>query len=160
MTEKQYRRPSYRDILMCRIIHKYSIIKVNTLIKESQSRYSKIKYNKEYDYTPHWGFSIYDSKLLQIQCINCSICGEYIQNSDCDVSKLLPQLLCKVLDHHDNAKYSERILAIKQFLRYFDQSGYKPYLYKASLLAVIVADRRLNIFFDIFTEYIGISFLF
>jgi len=156
MTEKQYHKPSYKDVLICRLTHKVSIGKVNALITESQSRYSMSNDDEEYNNTPHWVFSIYDGKFLQIQCTNCSICGEYINNSD--MSKLPTKLLCTVLEHHDNATFSDRILVIKRYLRYFVQSKHISYLYRASLWAFIVNNPKLLIFFDIFSEYIGISY--
>ena len=143
-------------MLRYRIKHREGIRKVNALMTESESRYSMSNDDEEYDNSPQWSFSIYDGKFLQIQCTNCSTCGEYIKNDD--RSKLPTKLLCNVLEHHDNAKFSCGILNIKKNLRYFVETQHIPYMYRASLWAVIVSDLRLFIFHDIFIEYIGLSY--
>ena len=49
-----------------------------------------------------------------------------------------------------------RILFIKKNLKLFDTTKQKSYLYDASLHAIILSDHRLDIFSNIFAEYIGI----
>lgn len=154
--EKKYNPISYKNALLYPILHEKGIKEINSLIKESQTRYSMSKNDEEYNNIAHWSFSIYDGKFLQIQCTNCSICGGYIKNSD--MSKLPTKLLCNVLEHHDNATFSDRILVIKQYLSYFVQTKHVPYLYRASLWAIIANNPQLLIFYGIFIEYIGISY--
>lgn len=113
----------------------------------------------EYNNCPQWSFGLDEGDIavsglmLRFQCINCPICGEYIDNHDISKS---PKILCNVLEHHDSAIQNMGILFVKQNLKLFDTTKQKSYLYHASLRAIILSDSRLNIFFYIFTEYIGI----
>jgi hypothetical protein len=156
MTSKQYSQPSYKDILLSSILHKEGIKKVNILIKESQTRFSMSKFNEEYNDLPQWCFGIDDGeKFIRFQCINCHICGEYIQ---CDVRGLPSKLYCNISKHHDIVHKKNEIFNIKNFLKIFDKTKQISYLQRAALHSIILSDSRMDIFYGMLIEYIGISF--
>jgi len=158
--EKKYNHISYKQALLYRILREECKEKINSLIKESQTRCSMSKYFVENDNSPGWSFGLDEGdisasgRMIRFQCINCPTCGEYIDNYD--MSKLPTKLLCNVLEHHNSVIKNMGILFVKQNLKLFDTTKQKSYLYHASLRAIILSDNRLNIFFNIFTEYIGI----
>ena len=98
MTSIKYPSPSYKEILEYIPRHNDGIKKVNTLIKKSQTRFSLSVFDEEYDNLPKWCFGIVDNnKWIQIQCINCHICGEYIDS----LFNLPTKIYCSDLTHHN-----------------------------------------------------------
>lgn len=153
MEIKKYKPISYLQALLYRVEHKKCIDKIISVIRESQTRFSMNKDLEGHDDSSRWCFGVCDEKYTQIQCVNCYICGEYIESSF-----YLPKIYCRSLDHHDLVEIKNRIFYIKKNLNYFDITKHKSYLYRASLDAIILKDLRLIIFYKDFLAYIGIYF--
>ena len=171
---------SYREALTYRLLHKEGIQKINKIIEKSQTRYSMSKYDEDDNDSPQWYFSFievreYDSPLewcfslkenfhsLQLQCINCILCGGYIErfsypNKFNDPKRLIKYIYCDNINHHSITNKKNQILHIKTLLKNYDISKHRSHLYHASLKSIMLLDIRLDIFYEIFIEYLGISF--
>lgn len=159
MTIKSY---SYKEALTYRLFHKEGIHKINKIIEESQTRYSMSKYNEDDNDSPKWCYGIGDKKKsLQFQCMNCIICGGYIERmsypKNLDPYRLIKNIYCNNNNHHNITNKKNDILNIKILLKNFDVSKHKHYLYHASIREIMIKDHRLNIFYDIFIAYVGTS---
>ena len=159
--------------------HKSYIKKINDIVKNGLTRYS-MSNNSEYfsednNDCPHWCFGITEilefesplewcfaestEKSIQLQAINCFICGGYISNlngKNPDNSRLIKNLYCDIVEHHNMSYKIDNILRIKELLKLYDKTKDKYYLYKASLKTIIVIDNRIEIFKHKISEYIGI----
>ena len=163
MTPNSY---SYKEALIHRLLHKEGIDKINKIIQTSHTRYSISKYNEDENDSPQWCFSINQiinqTKNLQLQCINCILCGGYIERMSystfSDPLRLIKNIYCNDINHHNMSNKKNDIIFIKELLKLFYETKHMPYLYHASLRSILIKDTRLDFTYDIMIKYIGISF--
>jgi hypothetical protein len=96
---------SYKEVLTYQLLHKEGIQKVKKIIEESQTRYSMSKFDEHYNDSPQWCFSLKENiKSIQFQCINCILCGGYIErmsySKDLDLLRLIKNIYCNDINHH------------------------------------------------------------
>jgi hypothetical protein len=168
-SNKSFKTPSYAKILMYRVIHKEVMEEVNNIIKDGMTRKSLnrddnglvcgIQERKKY-YSPlEWCFGS-GFKTIQLQPVNCALCGGYIQTYfrfSHDKFRMIKYIYCDDLIHHNRQNRIDDILRIKELLLLYQKTRHKPYLYRASLHATISENRILDQFSRILSEYIGLG---